>query len=78
MPRPAPQAAPGAPNAPGGFPDALRALRLSRGLTQAQAGQIIGVTTQTISNWECGRHAAQPKNQKKVLEHLHVTDDDFL
>lgn len=70
MPRHAPQTAPGALDAPGGFPETLRAIRLSRGLTQAQAGRIIGVTTQTISNWECGRHALWQKNRKKVLGHL--------
>ncbi len=39
-------------------PTAVRALRVSRGHTQAVAARIAGVSTQTWYRWESGRYPA--------------------
>ena len=34
----------------------LRTSRKAAGLSQETAAQLVGVTTSTLSRWECGRH----------------------
>lgn len=46
----------------------LRGARLERNLTQAQASQKIGVTKETISNWEKGRTAPTAPQLIKLCE----------
>lgn len=47
------------------FADILRGHRLLRGLTQEEIGEKLGVTKQTVSDYESGRHIP---TLKKALE----------
>lgn len=49
-------------------PADIAALRHRRLLTQAQLGQLLGVTTQCVSNWECGRTTPWPRYRAKLHE----------
>ena len=54
-------------------------LRRDRGLTQKQVADALGITVQTVSNWEVGR--AEPKltirQFKLLLEVLHCSADEL-
>lgn len=39
-----------------GFKISLKAARINAGLTQEDAAKKIGVSKQSLSNWECGRN----------------------
>lgn len=47
-------------------PDALRSLRDRLGLTQAQLGNLLGVTRNTVARWEMGLHPI-PRLAVKLL-----------
>jgi len=44
----------------------LRSLRRRRGLTQAQAGEVVGVDAVTIRRWELGHFSPSPENLERV------------
>lgn len=49
------------------FPETLRATRQAHVLTQAELADRLGVSSQTLSNWECGRSSPWPKQEANVL-----------
>lgn len=54
------------------FPDHIRTLRRQLGFTQAELAAILECTTQSVSNWECGRCEPWPITQAVILAHLQV------
>ena len=56
----------------------LRAARLEAGLTQAQAAQYVGVTAQTIRNWETARNEPPPAAIQKLADRYKVSEDALL
>ena len=62
----------------------IRILRKSRGLTQQQLADLLGVQRATISNYEVGRRSPHIKELEKIadilgvnLEYFGVTNDDL-
>jgi transcriptional regulator with XRE-family HTH domain len=51
-----------------GFPEALKAWRDRRGLTQAAAAELFQLTETGYANWEVGRKAPRGLARTKVLE----------
>jgi len=52
-------------------PDQLKAHRQALGLTQAALATALGISTQSVSDWETGRkHCALPGLLRLALEHL--------
>lgn len=45
----------------------IKKIRLAKGLEQEEFAEIIGVSRQTISNWETGYRNISAKNIKKLL-----------
>ena len=56
----------------------LRAARQEAGLTQAQAAQHVGVTAQTIRNWENARNEPTPAAIQKLADRYNVSEDALL
>lgn len=56
----------------------IRALRLSRGVTQAQLAKIIGVAQNTLSYWENGRYDIDNISLQKISEYFSVSVDYIL
>lgn len=52
--------------------------RKKLGISQEQLGNIIGVTRQTISNWELEETAPNPMQLKLLSKALNVSVDEFL
>jgi putative transcriptional regulator len=48
-------------------PDAIRQIRTKAGLSQAKMAEQIGVSLNTISNWETGRSKPRAKSRAKLL-----------
>lgn len=55
------------------FPEQLRMWRKSRGLTQTQAGEVLGVSVNTIVYWEGGK-APSERFRKIIAEKLGVEE----
>ena len=53
-------------------------LRKQNGLSQEQLGDQVGVTRQTISNWELGETAPNPEQLKSLSKVLNVSIDELL
>lgn len=53
-------------------------LRKNRKLSQEQLGDMIGVTRQTISNWELGQTAPNSDQLKALSNALHISIDELL
>ena len=53
-------------------------LRKQNGLSQEQLGDQVGVTRQTISNWELGETAPNPEQLKALSKVLNVSIDELL
>lgn len=53
-------------------------LRKEANLSQEALGDIIGVTRQTISNWELEETAPNPEQLKLLLKAFNVSIDDLL
>ena len=53
-------------------------LRKQNGLSQEQLGEQIGVTRQTISNWELNETAPNPEQLKALSKVLSVSLDELL
>lgn len=55
----------------------LRRLRLAKNLTQAQAAEALGVSTQSVSRWECGNTYPDVMLLPKIARLFCVTVDDL-
>lgn len=60
------------------FNEKLKATRKQNGLSQAALGKLIGVRTQTISNWETGKSEPNLETINKLCEALDVTLHYFI
>jgi transcriptional regulator with XRE-family HTH domain len=59
--------------------EAIRHHRLEKGLSQSKLANQIGVTNQTVSNWETGQvHQIEQKNLEKLAEVLGVDIRELL
>ena len=56
----------------------LKAARVNRGYTQDAAAKIIGVTVDTISNWERGKSFPNVPQLKKIEEAYGVTYNELI
>ena len=54
------------------FNEKLKAARKQNGLSQAALGKLIGVRTQTISNWETGKSEPNLETINKLCEVLNI------
>jgi len=52
--------------------------RKRNGLSQEQLGSIVGVTRQTISNWELGETTPNPEQLKLLSKVLSISVDELL
>jgi transcriptional regulator with XRE-family HTH domain len=52
------------------FPSQILQARTKLGLTQVELGAVLGVSSQTVSNWECGATVPWPKQQVDILGRL--------
>lgn len=50
--------------------DYLRKTRLDRNLSQPQVARVIGVTTDTITNWELNRNTPEAKQAAKIISFI--------
>lgn len=55
--------------------DKIKALRRTRGISQKELSQIIGVTKTTVSNWETGFAEPNGKALMKLSEFFDVAPD---
>ena len=58
--------------------NAFRRARLSRGLTQAELAEALGVSTVTVCKWELGRGLPKAKRLPEVAKALQVTVPELL
>lgn len=54
------------------FNEKLKAARKQNGLSQAALGKLLGIQTQTISNWENGKSEPNLKTINKLCEILNI------
>ena len=59
------------------FSDNLRRLRLEKQLTQEQAAEILGVSPQSVSRWECGNTYPDVMLLPRIARLYGVTVDDL-
>lgn len=55
----------------------MKALRTNAGLTQKQAGELLGVTKRTVHSWESNRTAPTVVQLMKMCEIYGCSPDDF-
>ncbi len=60
------------------FGKALRELRMERGLSQKELGDIFHVCNQTISFWETGSREPNLDNLLAIAKYFGVSVDDLL
>ena len=56
----------------------LKRTRARAGLTQSAIAQELGVTAQTVRNWEAGRHEPPPEAIKKLADRYEVSEEALL
>ena len=56
----------------------IRRLRESHGLTQAQFGEIAGVTDKAVSTWESGKKDPRMGAVQKIADHFGISKSDIL
>ena len=56
----------------------LKAARVNRGLTQKTAAELIGVTEDTVGNWERGKSYPDARCIKKIEEAYGVGYNDLI
>lgn len=56
----------------------LKAARVNKSLTQLQAAEILGVTEDTVSNWERGKSYPDALMIKKIEKVYGVKYDDII
>lgn len=59
----------------GGFPARLKAARQLRGVGQSPLARVVGVTQQTVSEWENGHADPAFSSVVRIAKHLSVTLD---
>lgn len=59
------------------FSKNLKRFRLAKQMTQEQAGEVLGVSTQTVSRWECGTTVPDAMLLPKIAKLYCVTIDDL-
>lgn len=47
----------------------IKKIRLEKGLDQTEFGKILGVSQNTVCNWETGVKSPRPKNIRKILDY---------
>jgi len=52
--------------------------RLKLGLTQEKFAQVLGVTKQSVCDWEKGRHVPSYANLIKISKHFNIPTDNLL
>ena len=60
------------------FSAQLRELRSEHKLTQQQVAQALGITAQSVRNWEAGRSVPDDANQAKLVEFYGLEVDSWL
>lgn len=60
------------------FPDCLRMYRARNRMTQAELGEMVGVTDETIANWESGSFTPSLKTAIKIADVFGVTLDQLI
>lgn len=60
------------------FPDQLRALRESRGMTQEKLSEALGVAKSTVSMYETGSREANFEMLEAIADHFNVNMSDLL
>ena len=55
----------------------LKQIRVLRGMKQKTVAEYLGVTRETVSNWESGRCACSMTNFKKLCDLYEVSMDDI-
>lgn len=60
------------------FPDTLRELRKSRGLTQVRLAELIEVSPRVYNRWETGSAAPRLDTLVKIADILNVTLDELV
>ena len=58
--------------------DNIRALRLERGLSQAELGAIAGVTDKAVSSWETGVKVPRMSAIEKIADHFHISKSEII
>lgn len=58
--------------------DKIKMLRKQRGLTQTELGEKLGVKTNAVSKWECGRVEDIPMSKVKTMSALFDVPPSFL
>lgn len=58
--------------------DNIRALRIENNLTQKQFGQILGVSTVSVNNWESGAKTPSASTIASISSHFSVSADSIL
>lgn len=56
----------------------LRAARINQSISRAEAAKLIGVSKDTIGNWERGENAPSTKWIKKIAEVYKVDCNDII
>lgn len=56
----------------------IQELRKKEGLSQEQLGEKLGVTRQTISNWELGETSPNPEQLKQLSQIFHISVDELI
>ena len=56
----------------------LKAARVNKGLTQDEAGKLLGVSQYTISNWESGKTYPDAMQILKIQDVYEIKYDDLI
>lgn len=56
----------------------LRACRVNSNLSIEKASKMLGITRQTLQNWESGRTSPTVENVKKICEVYNVRYDNIM
>jgi len=60
------------------MPISLKAARVNAGYTQEEAARLIGVTSDTLSNWERGLSYPNVIHLRAILDKYNVQYDDLI
>lgn len=56
----------------------IRAIRLDRGMTLREFGQLFGASKGSAQGWEVGRNTPNPERIKKIAEFANISVQDLL
>ena len=56
----------------------IKAIRLRRGMTQAEFGAILKTTDTAVRNWETSRNSPSPDKRKRIAELGNITVEELL